>query len=667
LRVWIFKEERNGDGRMLKRRIISKKITGISILIVVLMMSMIFSAWGYSDGRWDRAQTGCECHSSTADPTVTADISGIPTDYTPSQTYPLTVTVSGGPATPEGGFNLEVSQGVLSTTDLNVQINVPGNQATHTNSNQRSWIVNWQAPVSGSGSVTFWAAGNAVNGNGNNGGDGWNLFSSTISQTPTSDTFPPEIRNVQLNGASSQTYSLSTIPVLTLTAIIDDSVTGNSDIGGANFTQDPHNWGTAQTMTFQNPPTSPTEAFTATITPPVKAGSYVYYVYAWDSQPNNNITNKDENATLTIIDDVSPEITDVQIDGLSSKVVLSGAEVTITAQIDDSQSGNSNIQGANFTIGSAQWTTATFLNTLDSTYDSPTEDVTRTINTTGWLSGTYDLYVYAQDDVPNYNTTSIAYATLIISSELVPPEISDVTIDGFSTKTLMKGATVTLKAIVDDSNTGNSDIGGVNFTMGEANWSSSSLMNALDSAFDSSQEEVVKSIDTSDWAPGSYRFYVYAWDSAEPSNNHNFTSIAFSTLIIRSAPSNVAVTPGVDLGELIINWESETADDITGYRIYRSQTQGSGYTLVASVDTTNTSYIDKDLHNEKMYYYVMTSYDEGGNETIFSGEASGTTIPKATNGPDEPGDFPWLVIVVLIIIIILIVLLLLWRKKAGSG
>jgi hypothetical protein len=32
----------------------------------------------------------------------------------------------------------------------------------------------------GSGDVTFWVAGNAANGNGNNGGDGWNLYSTVV-------------------------------------------------------------------------------------------------------------------------------------------------------------------------------------------------------------------------------------------------------------------------------------------------------------------------------------------------------------------------------------------------------------------------------------------------------------------------------------------------------
>jgi hypothetical protein len=156
----------------------------VVVFIIIVITMLVFSVGGFSTGRFDRAKTGCECHSSTADPTVTVSMAGHPTEYTPFQNYQLTISVSGGPASTKGGFNLEVSAGTLSTSDPNVQINGPQNQATHTNPNQRSWSVDWTAPAAGSGDITLWVAGNAVNGNGNNGGDGWNLYSTTISEIP---------------------------------------------------------------------------------------------------------------------------------------------------------------------------------------------------------------------------------------------------------------------------------------------------------------------------------------------------------------------------------------------------------------------------------------------------------------------------------------------------
>jgi hypothetical protein len=180
----------------------NKKILGSFALIIIVTAIIISSAGGYSTGRWDRAKTGCDCHASSADPSVSADISGLPAEYTPEQIYSLSISVSGGPPTTKGGFNLEILGGTLSTIDPNVQINGLQNQATHTNPNQRSWSVDWTAPSMGFGDVNIWLAGNAVNGNGFNTGDGWNLFSQVVPEVP----LPENIINLK------QGWNLISIP-----------------------------------------------------------------------------------------------------------------------------------------------------------------------------------------------------------------------------------------------------------------------------------------------------------------------------------------------------------------------------------------------------------------------------------------------------------------------
>ena len=58
----------------------------------------------------------------------------------------------------------------------------------------------------------------------------------------------------------------------------------------------------------------------------------------------------------------------------------------------------------------------------DGAFDEVTENVDATVDTTGWLPGDYDIYVYGWDDVPNYNTDSTAYATItIIGPDTEPP------------------------------------------------------------------------------------------------------------------------------------------------------------------------------------------------------------------------------------------------------
>ena len=82
-----------------------------------------------SNGIYNRT-SGCSCHSNGN--AVTVSMSGLPSTYTPGQTYSIGVTVSG---TGGGGFNLEVDNGQLSTgigiQTAKVDPNNP-KQATHT-------------------------------------------------------------------------------------------------------------------------------------------------------------------------------------------------------------------------------------------------------------------------------------------------------------------------------------------------------------------------------------------------------------------------------------------------------------------------------------------------------------------------------------------------------
>jgi hypothetical protein len=67
------------------------------------------------------------------------------------------------------------------------------------------------------------------------------------------------------------------------------------------------------------------------------------------------------------------------------------------------------------------------MNAQDGSFDSATEIVTYSIDTTGLSDGSYDLYVYGWDAVPNYNTGSLAFATLIIDS-IAPANITDLSV-----------------------------------------------------------------------------------------------------------------------------------------------------------------------------------------------------------------------------------------------
>ena len=104
--------------------------------------------------------------------------------YEPTKIYTIRVTINAASGTPAGygfqlidirksndanlkGFEAAQASGIKLTTLTNGRV-----YAEHSNrSTSKTFNVKWKAPASGTGIVTFYAVGNAVNGNGGTGGD----------------------------------------------------------------------------------------------------------------------------------------------------------------------------------------------------------------------------------------------------------------------------------------------------------------------------------------------------------------------------------------------------------------------------------------------------------------------------------------------------------------
>ncbi|MFQ5910154.1 MAG: choice-of-anchor V domain-containing protein, partial [Thermoplasmata archaeon] len=172
----------------------SQKIGMVYVTVLVLALASVLGVLvaANSDGRFNSySDLGCACHGALSSPTVLTVITGLPVQYTPGMTYPITITVSGGPApgsggtNAEGGFNLHISAGTLTVPGGStfVQTNAIEDQATHTlaGNDQRSWDIEWHAPLAGAGDVFFTVVGLSVDGDSTTTGDGW---SQTVEQVP---------------------------------------------------------------------------------------------------------------------------------------------------------------------------------------------------------------------------------------------------------------------------------------------------------------------------------------------------------------------------------------------------------------------------------------------------------------------------------------------------
>lgn len=179
------------------------------LLVFLLLLSMPPLSTGYSNGIHNQG-TGCGggyCHGSNTNAVVS--MSGQPASYTAGQSYTLSISVTGGvQGSTDGGFSLEVDKGTLSSgIGFAVNVNSAQDSATHsiTGTNQRSWSVDWTAPSSGSGVVTFDLAGNAVDGGGNNSNDNWDAISYQVPEAGAAPNNPPSATNLQLSPSNPVT------------------------------------------------------------------------------------------------------------------------------------------------------------------------------------------------------------------------------------------------------------------------------------------------------------------------------------------------------------------------------------------------------------------------------------------------------------------------------
>jgi glucuronoarabinoxylan endo-1,4-beta-xylanase len=89
-----------------------------------------------------------------------------------------------------------------------------------------------------------------------------------------------------------------------------------------------------------------------------------------------------------------------------------------------------------------------------------------------------------------------------------------------------------------------------------------------------------------------------------------------------AAPTGLVATPGNDLVSL--DWNDNGEGDLAGYNVYRSMTQGSGYSQINGSLVVDSDYVDNTANNFTAYYYVVTAVDANDNESGYSNEDTAT-------------------------------------------
>ncbi|MGD2247684.1 MAG: FG-GAP-like repeat-containing protein [Candidatus Methanofastidiosia archaeon] len=210
------------------------------------------------------------------------------------------------------------------------------------------------------------------------------------------DSTGPESSSISVN--PDPTACASTV---TLTALVDDTTTGNSNIQRAEYFIDvlgTDGTGTlipAQDGSFD----SPTEKIKTVVdVTGLSPGLHTLYVHGKDSAGNWGPT---ESYVLQVEDDcVGPVISSVKLK-LNSPKCPKFAKLKAT--VDDTTTGNSNIQRAEYFIDTVQTDgTGALIPAQDGSFDSPTEKIKTVVDVAGLSPGLHTLYVHGKDSAGNW-------------------------------------------------------------------------------------------------------------------------------------------------------------------------------------------------------------------------------------------------------------------------
>jgi len=125
---------------------------------------------------------------------------------------------------------------------------------------------------------------------------------------------------------------------------------------------------------------------------------------------------------------------------------------------------------------------------------------------------------------------------------------------------------------------------------------------------------------------GNYTFSGLANGSytVTPSNSgYTFTPVNQSVTISSANKTAVNFTATVTSSHTVaLSWIASVTTTVTGYNVYRSTTNGSGYVKINSTPVALLNYTDSTVANAITYYYVTTAVDSNGLESSFSNQAT---------------------------------------------
>ena len=91
----------------------------------------------------------------------------------------------------------------------------------------------------------------------------------------------------------------------------------------------------------------------------------------------------------------------------------------------------------------------------------------------------------------------------------------------------------------------------------------------------------------------------------------------------QAIPVALTVTAaGSTTGSVTLTWNGNSEQDLGGYKVYRATSSGAYGAPIATINGNVTSYVASGLPKGTTYFFVVTAFDNSGNESSYSNEVS---------------------------------------------
>jgi hypothetical protein len=281
----------------------------------------------------------------------------------------------------------------------------------------------------------------------------------------------------------------------------------------------------------------------------------------------------------------------------SPTIALSPTSFALTAQAGSTTVLNQTLTITNTGGGSLNWTVIDDSNWVVKNVGSGSGNgtVAISVNPTGLAAGTHTSLITVSATGAT-NTPQVVPVTLTLTAAPAQPTI------GLSPTSLAFSGTS------GGSNPTSQTIAVTNTGTGTLTWTVADNANWLTAT--QSGSSITAAVNLSGLAAGTYNGVITV-------------SATGATNTPQTIPVALTVTAaGSTTGSVTLTWNANNEQDLGGYKVYRATSSGAYGAPIATITGNVTSYVASGLPKGTTYFFVVTAFDNSGNESSYSNEVS---------------------------------------------